>query len=175
MHRISRRLVLDDLEIGDPGPTHVLVKQFATGVCHSQLHQIHNPALPRPLVLGHESTGVVVARRPEVAHVDEGDRVMLTWVQRDRVESTPEPTPWPATYRGTQVRHGDRSPTGVFTWAEVVMADQQYVVKLTNADPPTDVTAIVGCAVMTGCGAVINSAQVRPRQSVAVIGAGGVG
>jgi Zn-dependent alcohol dehydrogenase len=63
----------------------------------------------------------------------------------------------------------------VFTWAEVVMADQQYVVKLTDADAPTDVTAIVGCAVMTGCGAVINSAQVRPGQSVAVIGAGGVG
>src|ERR1043166_6069089 len=50
-------LVIDDLDICDPGPTHVIVKQFATGVCHSQLHQIHNPALPRPLVLGHESTG----------------------------------------------------------------------------------------------------------------------
>jgi Zn-dependent alcohol dehydrogenase len=42
-------LVIDDLEIGDPGPTHVIVKHFATGVCHSQLHQMHNPALPRPL------------------------------------------------------------------------------------------------------------------------------
>jgi Zn-dependent alcohol dehydrogenase len=172
---VGGTLVLDDLEIGHPGPTHVLVKQFATGVCHSQLHQIHNPALPRPLVLGHESTGVVVAKGQEVTHVVEGDRVMLTWVQRDRVESTPEPTPWPATFRGQQVRHGDRSPTGVFTWAEVVIADQQYVVKLTDADAPTDVTAIVGCAVMTGCGAVINSAKVRPGQSVAVIGAGGVG
>ncbi len=172
---VGGTLILDDLEIGDPGPTHVIVKQFATGVCHSQLHQIHNPALPRPLVLGHESTGVVVAKGREVTHVAEGDRVMLTWVQRDRFESTPEPTPWPATFRGRPVRHGDRSPTGVFTWAEVVIADQQYVVKLTDADAPTDVTAIVGCAVMTGCGAVINSARVRPGQSVAVIGAGGVG
>ena len=172
---VGGKLVLDDLEIGDPGPTHVLVKQFATGVCHSQLHQIHNAALPRPLVLGHESTGVVVAKGREVTHVVEGDRVMLTWVPRDRFESTPEPTPWRATFRGQQVRHGDRSPTGVFTWAEVVIADQQYVVKVTDAEAPVDVTAIVGCAVMTGCGAVIHSAKVRPGQSVAVIGAGGVG
>src|ERR671922_975035 len=168
-------LIIDTLDIRDPGPTHVIVKQFATAVCHSQLHQMHNPALPRPLVLGHESTGVVVAKGREVTHVHEGDRVMLTWVQRDRLESTPDPTPWPAAYRGKQVRHGDRSPTGVFTWAEVVIADQQYVVKLTDAEAPTDVTAIVGCAVMTDCGAVINSAKVRPGQSVAVIGAGGVG
>jgi Zn-dependent alcohol dehydrogenase len=172
---VGGRLEIDDLDIGDPGPTHVIVKQFATGVCHSQLHQIHNPALPRPLVLGHESTGVVVAKGREVTHVDDGDRVMLTWVQRDRFESTPDPTPWPARYRGKQVRHGDRSPTGVFTWAEVTIADQQYVVKLTDAEAPTDVTSIVGCAVMTGCGAVVNSARVRPGDSVAVIGAGGVG
>jgi Zn-dependent alcohol dehydrogenase len=168
-------LVIDDLEIGDVGPTHVLVKQFATGVCHSQLHQIHNPALPRPLVLGHESTGVVVAKGQKVTHVNEGDRVMLTWVPRDRFEDTPDPTPWPATYRGKQVRHGDRSPTGVFTWAEVTIADQQYVVKLSATETPADVTAIVGCAVMTGCGAVVYSARVRPGQSVVVIGAGGVG
>jgi Zn-dependent alcohol dehydrogenase len=172
---VGGKLVIDDLEIGDPGPTHVIVKQFATGVCHSQLHQIQNPALPRPLVLGHESTGVVVAKGREVTHVGEGDRVMLTWVQRDRVESTPDPTPWPATYRGKPVRHGDRSPTGVFTWANVAIADQQYVVKLTDAEAPADVTAIVGCAVMTGCGAVVHSAHVRPGHSVAVIGAGGVG
>ena len=168
-------LVIDDLDIGDPGPTHVIVKQFATGVCHSQLHQIHNPALPRPLVLGHESTGVVVAKGHAVTHINEGDRVLLTWVQRERFEHTPDPTPWRATYQGKQVRHGDRSPTGVFTWAEIIIADQQYVVKLTDPDVPTDVPAIVGCAVMTGCGAVVNSAHVRPGQSVVVIGAGGVG
>jgi Zn-dependent alcohol dehydrogenase len=172
---VGGRLVIDELDIGDPGPTHVVVKQFATGVCHSQLHQIHNPALPRPLVLGHESTGVVVARGQQVSHVHEGDRVMLTWVQRDRFVNTPDPMPWHATYQGKQVRHGDRSPTGVFTWAETTIADQQYVVKLTEPDVPTDVTSIVGCVVMTGCGAVVNSARVRPGNSVVVIGAGGVG
>jgi len=172
---VGKPLVIDQLEIGDPGPTHVIVKQFATGICHSQLHQIHNATLPRPLVLGHESTGVVTGKGRDVTHVKEGDRVMLTWVQRDRFASTPDPTPWPATFQGKQVRHGDRSPTGVFTWAETIIADQQYVVKLGDADIATDVTSIVGCAVMTGCGAVVNSARVRPGNSVAVIGAGGIG
>ena len=105
-------LRVEAVRIPDPGPYQVVVKQYASGVCHSQLHQMHNPALPRPLVLGHESTGVIMARGREVTHVNEGDRVMLTWVQRDRLESTPDPTPWPATYHGKQVRHGDRSPTG---------------------------------------------------------------
>src|SRR5262249_43814862 len=62
-----------------------------------------------------------------------------------------------------------------FTWAETVIADQQYVVPLTDPDVPMDVTSIVGCAVMTGCGAAVHSGHVRPGQSVAVIGAGGVG
>ena len=69
---VGGRLVVDALEIGEPGPTHIVVKQFATGVCHSQLHQIHNPALPRPLVLRHESTGVVMATGRDVTHADAG-------------------------------------------------------------------------------------------------------
>src|SRR4029450_3815715 len=115
---------------------------------------------PRPLVLGHESTGVVVETGRDVTHVSAGDRVMLTWIQRDRHPHTPDPTPWRATYKGTQVRHGDRSPTGVFTWADTIIADEQYVVKLTDLDAPTDVTSIVGCAVMTGCGAAVNAGHV---------------
>lgn len=169
---VGAPLVIDDLDIGDPGPNHVVIKQLATGVCHSQLHQIHNQMLPRPLVLGYESVGVVVGKGREVTHVDEGDQVLLTWVPRARSADTPDPTPWQATYQGRQVRHGDRSPTGVFTWAETIIADQQYVVKLTDQDAPADVTSIVGCAVMTGCGAVVNSGRVRPGNSVAVIGVG---
>jgi Alcohol dehydrogenase GroES-like domain len=81
---------------------------------------MHNPALPQPLVLGHESTGVVMARGREVTHVNESDRVMLTWVQRDRFANTPDLVPWRVTYQGKPVRHGDRSPTGVFTWTETI-------------------------------------------------------
>ena len=101
---IGQPMVIDDVELPDPSPTQMLVKLFASGICHSQLHQIHNPALPRPLVLGHESTGVVVARGRDVTHVTEGDQVMLTWVQRDRYPHTPDPTPWHATYQGKAVR-----------------------------------------------------------------------
>ena len=171
----GKPLVIEELDLPDPGPTHVIVKQFATGICHSQIHQIHRADSVRPMVLGHESTGVVVAKGREVTHLKEGDRALLIFVRRAVKEGQPDPSPWPVQYRGRPVRHGDRGATGVFTWADTTIADEQYVVRLPDDDVAMDVTAIVGCAVMTGCGAVIHSAKVRPGDSVAVIGAGGVG
>jgi Zn-dependent alcohol dehydrogenase len=61
----------------------VLVELCISGISHSQLHQIHNPDLLRPLLLGREATGVVAATGSAVTHVKEGDRVMVTWVPRD--------------------------------------------------------------------------------------------
>lgn len=173
---LGKPLIIGELDLGDPGPTHVLVKQFATGVCHSQIHQILRPGMYHPMVLGHESTGVVVGTGSAVTHVKEGDRVMVTWVRRDVAPGRPDPVHWNVKFGGTNVRHGDRNPTGVFTWADTTIVDEQYVVKLPD-DPglPMDLISIVGCAVMTGCGAVVNSAKVRPGESVAIIGAGGVG
>ena len=75
-------LRVEAVRIPDPGPYQVVVKQYASGVCHSQLHQIHRPRTS-PVILGHESTGIVVARGREVTHVKEGDDVMVTWVPRD--------------------------------------------------------------------------------------------
>ena len=162
-------LRIEELVLPDPGPHQVLVKQFASGVCHSQLHQMHNPR-KNPVLLGHESTGVVLAAGAEVRHVKEGDTVMVTWVPRDR-------------------DHADRQPErsvldlpdgtaafsqNVFTWADHTIADEQYVVSMPSS-VPTDVTAILGCAVMTGAGAVYHTAGVRQGQSVAVFGVGGVG
>jgi Zn-dependent alcohol dehydrogenase len=80
----------------------------------------------------------------------------------------------PLSFRGEPVNYGAPTFTGVFTWAEDTIADQQFVVPL-DADVATDATSIIGCAVMTGCGAVVNAAMVRAGESVAVIGAGGVG
>src|SRR5919199_3662702 len=74
-------LQIHELDLPDPGPHQVVVKQFASGVCHSQLHQMHAPR-QAPVVLGHESTGVVVAAGSEVTHVAEGDEVLVTWVPR---------------------------------------------------------------------------------------------
>jgi Zn-dependent alcohol dehydrogenase len=170
----GKPMVVDDIDLPDPGPTQVLVRHFATGVCHSQLHELHRPNPTVPLVLGHESTGVVSAAGRDVAHVKEGDNVMVTWVQRNATRNTPRPTPAKVTFRGQQVNYGAPAFTGTFTWSRDTVADQQMVVPLEKG-VVTDVTSIIGCAVMTGAGAALNAAQVRPGNSVVIIGAGGVG
>ena len=170
----GKPMVIDDIDLPDPGPTHVMVKQYATGVCHSQLHELDRPNAAVPLVLGHEATGVVTAVGSDVTHVREGDNVMVTWVPRGASPNVPPPTPAAISYRGTPLNVGAPVATGVFTWAESIEVDQQMVVKL---DPgvATDVTSVIGCAVMTGCGAAVNAAMVRPNSACAIIGAGGVG
>ena len=172
-------LIVDEIEFPDPAPDQVLVKLFASGVCHSQIHAMRRPARPRdrfPALLGHEATGVVIAKGREVSHVKEGDHVITTWVDRDN-SNTPLPLVNHALndrpqstfmWRGTDV-------TGsAATWAEYALASDRVVVPISK-DVATDVTAIVGCAVMTGAGAILNTLQVRPGQSVAVFGAGGIG
>ena len=161
-------LVIEELEFPTPGPDQVLVKQFASGICHSQLHQLHNPNHPRPAIIGHESTGVVVAKGANVTHVKEGDRVFVTWVPRSPEKGfRADPAVLP--FRDQVARSQN-----VFTWAEHTLAHHQYVVPM-ESDIPTDVTAIIGCAVLTGVGAAQNTANVQAGESVAVFGAGGVG
>ena len=162
-------LAVEEVELPDPGPREVRVKLFATGICHSQLHQIHNPASPRPQLLGHEATGVVEAAGREVTHVREGDRVMVTWVPRDSTEETWNFTRARATARGVEAKM-----TSVYTWAQDVVCHEQMVVRLDD-DLPIDSTAIIGCAVVTGVGAVLGSAKVQDGETVAVFGVGGVG
>lgn len=170
----GKPMVVDDIDLPDPGPTQVTVRHFATGVCHSQLHELHRPNPTLPIVLGHESTGVVTAVGSQVPHVKEGDHVMVTWVPRNATQHTPRPTAAVVSYRGQQINYGAPAYTGTFTWARDAVLDHQMVVPLPK-DVSTDVTSIVGCAVMTGAGAALNAAQVRPGNSVVVIGAGGVG
>jgi Zn-dependent alcohol dehydrogenase len=172
-------LVLDEVEFPDPASGQVLVKLFASGVCHSQIHTMRRPVRPGyrlPALLGHESTGLVVARGRDVNHVKEGDHVLTTWVDRNNA-NTPLPLvahtlndreQYLALWKGKEVSHS------AATWAECALASDRVVVPMPK-DMPTDVTAIIGCAVMTGAGAIINTLQVRPGQSVAVFGAGGIG
>ncbi len=164
----SATLRVESIELPEPGPQQVVVKQFASGICHSQLHQMHAQR-GHPVLLGHESTGIVLHKGSEVSHVELGDMVMVTWVPRN-IEQASQP-PLPATL---EVSEGLAVSQNVFTWADHTIADQQYVVKV---DPNTkkDVAAIVGCAVMTGAGAVVNTAQVQAGESVAIFGVGGVG
>ena len=162
-------LRIEEITLPDPGPNQVVVKQYASGICHSQLHQIHRPR-KNPIILGHESTGVVLKKGSQVDHVKEGDTVMITWVPRDAANTTAPP-------EGITLEVSDgtaRAGESVFTWADNTIADQQYVVKV-DPNMKKDVTSIIGCAVMTGAGAVIHTAKVQKGDSVAIFGVGGVG
>ncbi len=160
--------IVDEVEVPDPKPDQALVKLFSSGICHSQLHNIFNTEFTRPTTLGHEGTGVVAAVGRDVSHVKEGDHVIVTWVPRNPVLGSPPRVPTGVTYR-EQVM-----PPNVFTWGEHTLVNGQLLVPISK-DEPTDVSCIVGCAVLTGAGAVMNTAQVRPGDSVAIFGVGGVG
>jgi Zn-dependent alcohol dehydrogenase len=165
----QKPLVVDEVELADPGPTQVLIKQFATGICHSQLHSLHNPKTVTPRFMGHESTGVVVKAGSEVSHIKEGDHVMVAFLPRSSTPGVKMPVPI-IKWRGQEIpSQGSNS-----TWSESIVTDASFAVPLDKA-APTDVTAIIGCAVMTGCGAVLNTARVHAGESVVVIGVGGVG
>ncbi|HEX9787225.1 MAG TPA: zinc-binding dehydrogenase [Candidatus Binatia bacterium] len=175
----KKPLVVDEIEFPDPSADQVLVKLFSSGVCHSQLHTMARPPRPGrrlPALLGHESTGIVVAKGREVKHVTEGDHVITTWVDRDN-SKTPlqlvdhalnDREQYTAVWKGREVSHC------AATWAEYALASERVVLPLPS-DVATDVTSIIGCAVMTGAGAILNTLKVRPGQSIAVFGAGGIG
>ncbi|MFC4504474.1 MULTISPECIES: zinc-binding dehydrogenase [Streptomyces] len=151
------------------GPYEVVVRQKAFGVCHSQLDRIYDPSRTESMLLGHESIGTVVAVGDQVRHVVPGDEVLTTWIPRTPLDGRP---PEPARIAFPD---GDLARThNTFTWGTHAVVDEQYVVK-TPEDTPLDLGSIIGCALMTGAGAVMNSAEVRAGQSVAVWGAGGVG
>lgn len=161
-------LKIEEVIIPEVGEDQVLVKLFSSGVCHSQLHQMESETAARPLVLGHEGTGVVVKVGSRVRHLKEGDHAIVTWVQRYPGRGAITPSKSGVSYRGEPVNGN------VYTWAEDVLVNAEYVVGISK-EYPTDVSCIVGCAVLTGAGAVLHSAKVRPGESVAVFGVGGVG
>lgn len=158
-----------EIDLPDPEPFQVVIKQYASGVCHSQLHQMHNPR-QNAVILGHESTGIVVKAGSEVSHVREGDTVLVTWVPRDAVNASRAASPAFLTLPDGRTAMSQN----VFTWADHTIADEQYVVNV-GPDINKEVTAIIGCAVMTGAGAVENTAGVKAGDSVAIFGVGGVG
>jgi Zn-dependent alcohol dehydrogenase len=163
-------LVIEEIDVPDPRPNQVTVRNFASGVCYSQVHQLRDPGMPRPMGLGHEGSGVVTQVGKDVSHVKEGDHVISTWVPRFPINGLPVSQPTGATIRGRPViADGD-----VYTWSEHMVTFADKVVPMPRSDP-TDITCLVGCAVLTGAGAVLHTAKVERGQSVAVFGAGGVG
>ena len=164
----GKPLVVGEVELPNPSPSQVLVKLLASGICHTQLSAIENPTTRTPALLGHEGTGVVLARGRDVDHVKEGDHVLVSWVSRHPQRGRPAQEPPVATY------HGQPIFGNVFTWSEHVLTSERQVVPIPN-DVPTDITSIIGCAVLTGAGAVLRTAKVQAGQSVAIFGMGGVG
>jgi len=164
----GRPLVVDEVDHGDPGPEDVVVRVLASGICHSFLHRFHMDGIALPQLFGHEATGVVVAAGSAVTRVNEGDTVLVTWLP-----GTPGDDVAPA--RSTVQWNGATAQSiNVYTWAEHCRVSQHYVVPV-HGSVDAATASIVGCAVMTGAGAVTNTARVGKGQSVAVFGAGGVG
>jgi Zn-dependent alcohol dehydrogenase len=166
----SGPLVIEEIDVPDPGPDQVLVRNLASGVCYSQLHQLHHPDLPRPMGLGHEGTGIAIKVGREVTHVKEGDHVISTWVSRSSVQGLPVSKPTGTTFQERPlIADGD-----VYTWSEHMLTFGEKVVPMSPSDP-SDISCLIGCAVLTGAGAVLHTAKISEGQSVAVVGAGGVG
>ncbi|MEN3586357.1 alcohol dehydrogenase catalytic domain-containing protein [Streptomyces sp. ZYX-F-203] len=178
-----RARVVDDLEVRDPAPGEVRVSVRAAGLCHSDLSVVDGTIpFPAPVVLGHEAAGVVEAVGAGVAHVAPGDHVCLSTLagcgacpQCDRGR----PTMCRASL-GRPGRPFTRAGGPVHQFAAVSAFAERTLVRAVQAVPvPADVpfasAALIGCAVLTGVGAVLNRARVRPGDTVLVIGAGGVG
>ncbi|HEX2116038.1 MAG TPA: zinc-dependent alcohol dehydrogenase family protein [Alphaproteobacteria bacterium] len=187
----SKPLSIEEVELDPPGPGEVLVRVSAAGLCHSDLSVI-NGDRPRimPMVLGHEAAGVVEELGPNVDDLRKGDHVSMVFVPScghclPCMEGRPalcEPGAV-ANGKGELLAGGRRlrrngealnHHMGVSCFAQYATVSRRSLVKI-DPEVPLDEAAMFGCAVLTGVGAVLNTAAVRPGQSVAVVGLGGVG
>ncbi|MBF8290365.1 MAG: Zinc-binding dehydrogenase [Chloroflexi bacterium] len=181
---------VEDLALDGPGPGEVLVRIAASGVCHSDLHvRDAEWERPGPIVLGHEGAGFVEAVGPGVASPRVGDLVALSWYYpclrcancqagRQWLCSDTRALEHRLPDGGTRLSRADGSAVmsylaiGTFAERTVVAADAAIPMP---AGVAPEVAALIGCAVTTGVGAVLKTAQVDAGASVAVIGLGGVG
>ncbi|MET7763324.1 Zn-dependent alcohol dehydrogenase [Streptomyces sp. NPDC005393] len=183
---IGTPLRLAEIDLPDPGPGQVRVRLAAAGVCHSDL-SLSNGTLrqPAPAVLGHEGSGTVTAVGEGVTGVAPGDAVVLNWAPScGDCHFCGLAEPWlcanaggaaTAPYAKLRSDGSELYPgLGTAAFAEETVVPAHAVLPLPEGVPLTD-AALLGCAVLTGYGAVHHCAQVRPGESVAVFGVGGVG
>jgi S-(hydroxymethyl)glutathione dehydrogenase / alcohol dehydrogenase len=180
-------LSIEDVQISKPGPHEVLIRTAAAGVCHSDLHFVDGLyPFPLPAVLGHESAGVVEQVGSEVRTVKPGDHVItclsafcghcehcLTGYMSRCV------SPETKRQQGETPRLArDSGPMNQYlnlsSFAEQMLIHEHACVAI-RKDMPLDRAALIGCSVMTGVGAVMHTSHVRPGETVAVVGCGGVG
>ncbi|MEW2254449.1 Zn-dependent alcohol dehydrogenase [Streptomyces sp. NPDC047869] len=182
---IGAPLEITGIELPDPGPGQVRVRLAAAGVCHSDLSLSNGTMrVPVPAVLGHEGAGTVVSVGEGVAHVAPGTPVVLNWAPScGTCHACALGEVWLcadalAGAAGVHARTSDGTELhpglNVAAFAEETVVSASCVLPLPDGVPLTD-AALLGCAVLTGYGAVHHSARVRQGETVAVFGAGGVG
>jgi len=174
-----------------PGPGEVLVEMRAAGVCHSDLHPARGEwPMRTPVVLGHEGAGVVREIGAGVTRVEAGDHVVLCWAPPcgecppcregraalcDRVEKVTFRNRLPSGAARLHARDRDVATfLGTACFADFVVVPETGTVPVSRS-VPFDALATLGCAVLTGVGAVTNAAKAQAGSTVAVIGAGGIG
>jgi len=194
----SRPFTVGELDLDPPGPGELLVRIEAAGVCHSDLSVVDgNRVRPVPMLLGHEAAGIVEQVGDGVADLDSGDRVVMTFLPRrgdcegcrtdGRLPCVPGSA---ANNAGTLLGGGIRlhrtvrdaggrpqdvhHHLGVSAFATHAVVSRASVVPV-DPDVPAEVAALLGCAVLTGGGAVINAGRPAPGDRIAVVGLGGVG
>ncbi|TDD03651.1 alcohol dehydrogenase [Saccharopolyspora terrae] len=188
---MTKPLAVTEVELDEPGPGELLVRMEAAGVCHSDLSVVDgNRVRPVPMLLGHEACGRVERVGPGVIDVSAGQRVVLFFVPRcEECEACQAGgkrlcTPgWAANGAGTLLS-GERRLSwdgrevhhhcGVSGFATHAVVDRHSLVPVPD-DVPPDIGALLGCAVLTGGGAVKNAAALQPGEDVTVVGIGGVG
>lgn len=198
----SQPLVIEEVELDGPGEGEVLVEIAGAGLCHSDLSTLNgaiarpNPrhlglAAPPPVILGHEASGIVREVGPGVRDLQPDDHVVFSFVPMCGYCgycSIGRPVlcqnGGKANIAGTLLRNTIRfhqpggGPVmhylGVAAFSQYTVAAQESLVKI-EKDIPLDKAALFGCAILTGVGAVINTAKVSPGESVVIFGLGGVG
>ncbi len=186
LYEAGQPAIIEEITLDPPRQGEILVRMEAAGVCHSDLH-VRDGRIPEPLpiVLGHEGTGVVTEVGPGVSGFSAGDRVVLTLVpafchrgEPHMCSTSGEMAAKGVLRDGTSRMHLGSRPLHYFNsvscFSEYTVVPQEGAVKIPG-DIPVEIAALLGCAVVTGVGAVERTAQVRPGDSVAVIGCGGVG
>lgn len=191
LREVGQPLQIEDVSIGKPGPHEVLIRTKAAEVCHSDLHFIEGSyPHPLPAVLGHESAGIVEAVGSEVRTVKVGDHVITClnpYCGHCEVCLTGHMnlciSPETKRAKGDEPRLFKEDLAGpskmaqflnLSSFAEMMLVHEHACVAI-RKDMPFDRAALIGCSVMTGVGAVIHTSSVRPGETVAVIGCGGVG
>ncbi|MCB1743237.1 MAG: Zn-dependent alcohol dehydrogenase [Gammaproteobacteria bacterium] len=189
LYEVNKPMVIETLDLDEPQEGEVLVRLAAAGVCHSDYHvMIGDWTVPLPVVLGHEGAGYVERVGPGVRHVKAGDRVVLNFrpncgwcshcVRGQPVLCNGAETPRFEMFQGGVRLH--RNGQDINHFARTACFSEYAVVPESGAVPvredmPMDKAALIGCSVMTGVGAVVNTAKVPAGSSVVVIGCGGVG